>query len=94
MKEDCIKINEKMLNFDRIDKNKIAMAKSVLTFGLEEIQNYQINCTTFSQVTRKLIFKDKALEEQLIIPFLAVMRDIELDIWKGIDECIDEILKQ
>nr|CAD2183386.1 unnamed protein product [Meloidogyne enterolobii] len=56
--------------------------------------NYKINCTTFSQVTRKLIFKDKELQEPLILPFFAVLRDFEEDIWKGVDEFIDGLLNE
>lgn len=65
---------------DRVNKKKRQLELS-----------YRHDCETFGLVTRKLIEKDRSLEDRLKVALLETMKDLEEETMKQLDEFLDQL---
>lgn len=53
---------------------------------------YRHDCETFGLMTRKLISKDRSLEDRLRLALLEMMKDLEAEAIKQLDGFLDQLM--
>ncbi|KAI1716506.1 RNA recognition motif domain-containing protein [Ditylenchus destructor] len=81
-----------LMREERISKLSADLREKVEKKKLQLELSYRHDCQTFGLMTRKLIGKDKSLEDRLRLALLEVMKDLENEAMAALDEYIDQIL--